>query len=249
MPDEFKKLRRGTDAPTMSDTATPGTATPGSFDTFLLDGEMPRLGDAPVLPPPAPIVQAESPRMMPAPDSMPALSMPEPALPAPSLPTPTAAPTAHGAAPAAADGSEPSHPMAHLMGGANQKSEAATWATELRAAKKRKAKRNKIIAAAVFVAIAAVVGPPLGKWLAAAVNEAGSTKSDEPAATTVPADSAPAASTPVATAPVSTVGGALGVVVDAPNQAEAVVADVNADANANVAVANSIVAPATTVAP
>lgn len=244
MPDEFKNLVRRTDAADMSDTATPG-----SLDSFLLDGEAPRLGSAPVLPPTQPVGQADA-GVPPAVDGA-APTLPTPSLPTPTLPT-VASAAPHAAAPAApadantpaAPAAEPRHPMAHLMPAKSQTSETSAWAAEIRAKQKAKARRTKIIVAVVFLALCAVVGPPLGKWLVNAINESGSTKSDEPAATvpatTVPATTAPAAATapaPVASAvPTTAPAGLLGL----PGQAEAAVGDVNAA---------DPIAPATTVAP
>jgi hypothetical protein len=77
--------------------------------------------------------------------------------------------------------------MAHLMPEKSKPTEASLRAAQLRAEKKAKARRTKIIVGIVMLAIAAVVGPPAFRWLADAVNEAGSTKTDEePATTSVP---------------------------------------------------------------
>lgn len=210
MPDGFKNVRRGTDAGHMSDTATPG-----SLDSFLLDGEAPRLGSAPVLPPAQPTALLEAPIgqagiCVPPPLDGAAPTLPTPSLPTPALPTTAPAAPHAAAAPAAAPSNasgpaaaaEPRHPMAHLMPAKSQPSETSAWAAELRAKQKAKARRTKIIMAVVFLAVCGVVGPPLGKWLVNAINESGSTKSDEPAAT-VPVTTAPAAAA-TATAPVPT---------------------------------------------
>lgn len=254
MPDGFKNVRRGTDAADMSDTATPGT-----LDSFLLDGEAPRLGSAPVLPPAQPTALLEAPIgqagiCVPPPLDGAAPTLPTPSLPTPALPT-TAPAAPHGAAATApsdssapAPAAEPRHPMAHLMPAKSQPSETSAWAAEIRAKQKAKARRTKIIMAVVFLAVCGVVGPPLGKWLVNAINESGSTKSDEPAATvpaaTMPASTVLAAATATAPVPTAAPGapatsapaGLLGL----PGQAEVVVGDVNA--------ANPV-APATTVAP
>lgn len=226
MPDEFKNLLRGTDAADMSDTATPG-----SLDPFLLDGDAPRLGGAPVLPPAGTVLPAAAPVAAAPPLEMP--SLPTPSLPTPSLPDPALAelPVMHEdtAATETAEPAEPRHPMAHLMPAKSQPSQSSVWAAELRAQKKAKARRTKIIASIVFVVVCAVVGPPLGTWLVNAINETGTTKTDEPATTTTPAapattaPAAVAATTPVGTAAPATAGGILGL----PDQAQSAVDGVN----------------------
>jgi hypothetical protein len=252
MPEGFKNVRRGTDAAGMSDTATPG-----SLDSFLLDGEAPRLGSAPVLPPAQPATPTETPvgqagMCAPTEPDDAAAALPQPTLPAPALPQvspaapPAGSPAAGADADAVAEGSaatEPRHPMAHLMPAKSQQSESAAWAAELRAKKKAKARRTKIIASVVFLAVCGVVGPPLGRWLVNAINESGSTKPDEPAAT-VPATTAPAATaTAPAPVPSSAPAGLLGL----PGQAEAAIGEVSA--TTPVAPEISPTVPAATVAP
>ncbi len=222
------------------------TAINGSLDAFLLDGDAPRLGATTPLPPAPSILDyeqlANEPGVFAAPPAAGSMLTPPRldaapvllALDGPSLPTSApkapAAPSAD--TPSTGDQSEqPAHPMAHLMPGKTQQNESSVWAAQLRAAKKKKARRIKIIAAVVFLAIAALVGPPLGKWLVNAINESGKTSTDEPAATVPagPATTAPAASattappatgsTPATSAPTGLLG--------LPGQATATVEQVN----------------------
>ena len=245
MPDGFKNLPGRTDAAGMSDTATNG-----SLDAFLLDGDAPRLGSAtPMVPPPA-VLDHEVRMAPPAAGALPAPGLgSEPVLlgPAgPSLPNPVPAapaPVVDTDQPGEPVDDEPRHPMAHLMPVKNKPNESSVWAAELRAKKKAKARRNKIIAGVVALAVTAAVGPPLGAWLVDAINESGSTKPDEPAATvpaTVPVTSAPAAAATVP--PTSAPAGILGL----PAQAQEVVAEVNAPDTAATAPAPT---PTTSAAP
>ena len=116
-----------------------------------------------------------------------------PSIPAPSLPSlPTTAPAAP-AAPAVvaetADAETPAtptpgdgeHPMAHLMGGKSAPSEASQRAAQLRAEKKAKAKKVKIYTAVGALAVSALAGPPLWSWFTNALDEAGSTSTEQPA--------------------------------------------------------------------
>lgn len=245
MPDEFKKNGVGTDAPTMRDSTT----NENPVDAFLIDGDMPRLA-APVLPQPAPAA-AGSPLLVtpdallapPPPGSAPLLIADSPSLPMPTLGAPvlsgagsTVDPSADGA-----DGTaEPRHPMAHLMPEKSKPTESSIRAAQLRAAKKAKARRTKIIVGVILLAITAVVGPPAFRWLADAVNEAGSTKTDEePTTTSVPDASttdtgAPTSSTPTGSTPASvpavseTVGsdGIVGLPDDAQDAVDATNADI-----------------------
>ncbi|HUF98880.1 MAG TPA: hypothetical protein VMM60_12195 [Ilumatobacter sp.] len=82
----------------------------------------------------------------------------------------------------------PQHPMAHLMPVRTKPTEAQQRANQLRAAKKKKSRRIKVVAVIATVAFGALAGPPLATWLVDAVNESGSTTNttDEPA----PADDA-----------------------------------------------------------
>ena len=111
---------------------------------------------------------------------------PAPAMPdaAPAAPiaaiTEVAADVAAEAEAEAAANASPHHPMAHLMPQKPEQTEAGRRAAEQRAAKKKKSKRIKIGLTIAFLVVAAVAGPPLGKWLANAVNEAGDTTPDEP---------------------------------------------------------------------
>lgn len=169
----------------MSDTAVNETDT---LSSFLLDGDAPRLASAapPAATAPsfadAPSHGAAGSPLLPAPslDQVPVLT----ALTGPSLPTAVPEPTLPTEGSSTAD-AEPAHPMAHLMP-MKQPSESSAWAAELRAAKKRKGRRIKIGLTVGFVAVAALLGPPLGSWLWNAINEAGDT-SPEPAATVAPA--------------------------------------------------------------
>lgn len=127
---------------------------------------------------------------------MPAPAVPAaaaPSIPAPALPTlPTSTPqvpasaasqleAATDAAPTqAAAGAE--HPMAHLMGSATKVSAASQRAAEMRAAKKAKAKKIKIGVAIGALVVTVAVGPPLWSWFTNALNESGTTSTEEPAA-------------------------------------------------------------------
>lgn len=225
------------------------TATNGSLDSFLLDGDAPRLGAAtPMQPSPSvldyELLAAEPPVAPPPPVSGSMLLPPridaEPvllALDGPSLPT--SAPKVPSAPSDSDDADEPRHPMAHLMPEQGSKSDSQVWAAQLRAAKKAKARKVKIVTAVVFLAVAALVGPPLGKWLVNAINESG-TSPAAPAATTVPAPTATtvpaAAATTVPVTPATTAApGVLGL----PGQATDAVNQVNGGATA----------PAASVAP
>lgn len=225
------------------------TVTNGSLDAFLLDGDTPRLGAAQPLQPSSSILDYEQLASEPNTDGTPPLPAPrrdaEPvllALAGPSLPSPfVASATDSDTDQAAAQ----RHPMAHLMPEKMKPNESSIRAAQIRAAKKSKARKKKALAAVVFLAVAAVVGPPLGKWLVDAINESGSTKSDEPtptvpaaAGTTTPG--APATSAPVAAAP-----GLAGL----PGAADAAVAAVNADAAGDLTGDSATTAPVTTVVP
>ncbi|MEO6570730.1 MAG: hypothetical protein ABIO83_04225 [Ilumatobacteraceae bacterium] len=79
-------------------------------------------------------------------------------------------------------GSAPEHPMAHLMPSKSKRNEASRKAAEIRAAQRAKARRTKWSIIAAMLVFTALVGPPTGKWLIDAINEAGSTSTvDEPA--------------------------------------------------------------------
>lgn len=239
MPDEFKKNRIGTDARTMRDSTT----NENPVEAFLIDGDMPRLA-APVLPQAAPaanptlLVTPDALLAPPPPGSAPLLMADTPALPTPMLAAPVLSGSSSASTESSDDGdgpAEPRHPMAHLMPEKSKPTEASLRAAQLRAEKKAKARRTKIIVGVVMLAFAAVVGPPAFRWLADAVNEAGSTKTDEEPATTsvpdastsdtttsdtgAPNSSAPAASTPGA-------GGIAGLPGDAQDAVDATNADV-----------------------
>jgi hypothetical protein len=181
MPLEFKKAATATDAPTMSDTVVEGDAS----NQFLLDGDPPRLGESqpvlPNLPPAAPFSDVDGGATMPVVSAV----LTDGAAPAlPTLPAPAVETSQPAAAPAPG---EPRHPMAHLMPEKLQPSEASIRAAEMRAAKKAKARKVKIGVAIVAVVFAAVVGPPVARWTIDAINEAGSTKPDEPEPSVTPA--------------------------------------------------------------
>ena len=170
---------RRADAVTVSDTVVNETT-----NAFLLDGEAPRLGtsSAPMLPnvPPASSFANV--------DSGPTLPLVSQVLTdgsSPALPTlPVAAPPTVATAelPSEVVSTEPRHPMAHLMPEKSKPSEASLRAAEARALKKKKAKKTKIIVSVCALVVTVLVGPPLVKWTINAVNEAGSTKKDEPTA-------------------------------------------------------------------
>jgi hypothetical protein len=237
MPARFKSRAMGTDAPIMSDTAVNDT-----LSSFLLDGDAPRLASAP--PPPN----------LPFPDVSLLAAAPAtaPLLPAPSLGevpllTALAGPSLPAVGPGAAlpgaetpADAESAHPMAHLM--RKQQSDSAAWATELRAAKKRKARKIKIGLIVGFLAVSALIGPPFGKWLWGAINEAGNT-APEPATTVAPtATSAPSAIEVSVPAPDAGANDAVGGLAGLPGAAEAAVAETNTDSA-------PAASPATTVAP
>lgn len=253
MPDEFKKKRRRTDARTMRDSTT----NENPVDAFLIDGDMPRLA-APVLPQATPAAQSTAllvtPEALfapPAPGSAPLLKADTPSLPMPVL----AAPVPSGSSPVASDDGEavvePRHPMAHLMPEKSKPTEASMRAAALRAEKKAKARRTKIIVGVVMLAFTAVVGPPAFTWLADAVNEAGSTKSDEPVVTSAPGTTtdsgAPTSSTPTGSTPGSIPAagdaGGLGGLAGLPGDAQDAVDATNADVTDATGITPTTVAP------
>jgi hypothetical protein len=71
--------------------------------------------------------------------------------------------------------------MAHLMPTKAMPNEASRHAAEIRAAQKAKSKKVKIGVIAGILVFTGVVGPPLGKWLVDAINEAGDTTVEQPA--------------------------------------------------------------------
>lgn len=206
MPRSLKIRASGTDARAMSDTAvTPGDeiATPNVPanipDGMFLDGEAPRLGSAPIIPP-APMGGAGIVTPTTGDGSVPVLPVVSPVLSGPTdarfaaqappvpdtdLPTlPTAGPvipssTEGEETPTAADDAEPRHPMAHLMPPKSKPTEASIRAAEQRAIKKAKAKKIKIAVAAGALVVGALAGPPFVSWLTNAVNETG--KIEQPA--------------------------------------------------------------------
>ncbi len=194
MPAGFKNGAWDTDARHMSETTlNDQPATP----SFMLDGEAPRLASAPLqmpsptmAPAPAPdAAQLAAPQLAAPPPGAPAMA---PALPSPMLPStsapqaavtlPTPAPPVPTSSDTAGDAdAQPAHPMAHLMPAKSKATEASRRAAEARAAKKAKAKKIKIATVAVFLVVAAVVGPPLFRWLSDAINQAGDTSTEQPA--------------------------------------------------------------------
>ena len=196
MPGSFKIRARLADAFTVSDTVVNETT-----NALLLDGDAPRLGtsSAPMLPnvpPPSSFTNVDSGPTLPlvsqvlTDGSTPTL----PTLPV-SAPTPTVPVTESTSA---AESGEPRHPMAHLMPEKIKPSEASIRAAEARALKKKKAKKVKIIVSICVVVVTAVVGPPLVEWTINAVNEAGSTKQDEPAEQPTPETGGDPQATPAA---------------------------------------------------
>jgi hypothetical protein len=157
---------------------------------FFLDGDIPRLANAPSAAPP-PSARSEFRPLAGLPDSDSIVDLPPPP-PSPVLPliSPVLTSSAgHANAPAASAGAgstdhqgestpapPPRHPMAHLMPDKVVPSESSIRAAQTRAARKAKAKRTKLIVAACMLVFTAVVGPPFWKWLTNALNEAGSTK-------------------------------------------------------------------------
>ena len=162
----------------MSDTVVNDSPTDGDPPTtngFFLDGEAPRLGAAPtiavppsehmpVAAPPAPVLLGDAPTL---PVVSPVLTPPTTTLPGNSTPDDSEHDDDSSA--------EPEHPMAHLMPSKSMPSEAGRRAAEIRAAQKAKSKKIKIGLIAGFMLVSAVLGPPLGKWLVDAINEAGDT--------------------------------------------------------------------------
>ena len=166
-PAVFKNRANGADSVVMSDTAAPGATTTTPDSSFFLDGTEPRLSTvpAPVAPPdraPAPSLPVVSPVLA---------SAEAPVLP--TLPTTSRATTPEESA-------TPHHAMAHLMPEKTTPSESSRRAAELRAAKKAKARKVKVGVVAGILAVSALAGPPLFRWLRDAVNESGRVSSDAP---------------------------------------------------------------------
>jgi hypothetical protein len=211
MPRRLKIRAAGTDAWAMSDTAvtpTNPTASPATSNGMLLDGEAPRLGSAPIIPP-APMGGAGTPTTTDPGTATPSASVISPVLSSeespmhadeprfatnapviseaemPTLPTaaPTAptAPTPTDTDAVPAEDAEPQHPMAHLMPSKSKPTEASIRAAEQRAIKKAKAKKIKIGVVVGALVVSALAGPPLVSWLTNAINESGSLNTDEPA--------------------------------------------------------------------
>jgi len=190
MPIVLKNRAPGTDDQAMSDLVvndSTDTAERPAPQAFFLDGEAPRLGNGPSMTPPpvatptefaAPPSEFATPQPM-SPTDGPTLPVVSPVLTAPALP----AGGAVSAAPPGDDASEstapPEHPMAHLMPAKSVPGEASRRAAEKRAIQKAKAKKIKIGVAAGMLVVTGLVGPPLGRWLVTAINEAGGTTSGE----------------------------------------------------------------------
>ena len=185
MPIVLKNRAPGTDDLAMSDLVvndSNDTAAPPATHAFFLDGEAPRLGTGPsVVPPPPPPSEFATQQPM-ATNDGPMLPTVSPVLTAPAVPVLPVV----GAVDAGSvddDASEttapPEHPMAHLMPAKSVPGEASRRAAEQRAIQKAKAKKIKIGVAAGVLVITALVGPPLGRWLVNAINEAGSTTAVE----------------------------------------------------------------------
>ena len=193
MPREFsfKYDRPNTDDVVMSDIVVndpPAGGAPAETNGMFLDGDAPRLASAPTIATPhserikpmspvaptAPTLPADAPTL---PVISPVLSSPA----TPLLPSPTTVAEQASTPDADAD-AEPEHPMAHLMPTRTMPTEASRRAAEKRAAHKAKGKKVKIGVISGMLIFTAVVGPPLGKWLVDAVNEAGDTSTvEEPA--------------------------------------------------------------------
>lgn len=202
----------------MSETFVEDTAgNDPSISSFLLDGEMPRLAPSMPIVPPQPLelsgLDGGPVAAFGAASGGPSPLLPAPAVTAvpvitdlagPSLPSvdlmAAAAAAAEQADAAAATSDEPRHPMAHLMPQKSKPTEASLRAAEARAAKKKKARKIKIAVLVGFLGVGVLVGPSIGKWFMNAINDAGKTKTEEPAATVAPATSAPATEASVAPA-------------------------------------------------
>lgn len=138
---------------------------------------------APMLPDAAPVLPTAASATPPTPamptgpslpDAAPVLTSDE----APVLPTPSAQANAPAGPNNDVDG-EPRHPMAHLMPAKSGPSEASQRAAEIRAAQKAKSKKIKIGIAVGSLVFLGVVGPPVYKWTANAINEAGNTSTED----------------------------------------------------------------------
>jgi hypothetical protein len=178
------------DAPRLGHFAAQAPA-PDARPTPMLDVQG-RLEPAPDLPAPtagpgapipapvteAPILPTSSPNVAPQPAHA---APPAPVTEAPILPTssPNVAPAPADSAEIQAEADEPRHPMAHLMPEKSKPSEASIRAAEIRAAQKAKSRKIKIGIAVGSIALAALVGPPVFKWTADAINEAGNTSTED----------------------------------------------------------------------
>lgn len=178
-------------------------ATVPTAPTLSLDGELPRLGTATLTAPPpesdAPLVGAgptgTAGLALPSLPTAPSVAPSQPGTAHPSaapagldvagLPTLPSAPPARTEATESAPEGGPAttvdHPMAHMMPPKASPSEASRKAAEIRAAKKAKGRKVKIGVAVGAIVIAVVVGPPLFRWFGNAINEAGSTSTEQPA--------------------------------------------------------------------
>jgi hypothetical protein len=151
---------------------------------LMLDGDLPRLATEPSAAPPPELRHQtgdlEGTIVMP--DDAPVLPLISPVLTAPGIQAvpsgdqtddDTTSPTTEQTD--ATENGQAEHPMAHLMPVKSLPTEASRRAAEQRAIKKAKAKKIKIGVAAGALVFSAVVGPPLGKWLVDAINDAGDT--------------------------------------------------------------------------
>jgi hypothetical protein len=164
-PTVFKNRANGADSVVMSDTAAHGATTTTPDSSFFLDGTAPRLSTG----------QPTRPDRAPAP-SLPVVSPVLASAESPVLPTlPATSP-----ATTPAESAAPHHAMAHLMPEQTAPSESSRRAAEIRAAKKAKARKVKIGVVAGVLAVSALAGPPLFRWLRDAVNESGRVSSDAP---------------------------------------------------------------------
>jgi hypothetical protein len=162
MPDDVAGLPTLPEAGAIAPSFAPGQAEPiGPLAPAGLD-----LPDLPSLPTVAPVLA--EPTGLPAPDADHHQRATAPADTADDTLAAPAAPT-NG------------HPMAHLMGTNTPPSEASRKAAEIRAAKKAKARKVKIGVAIGALVVGVAVGPPLFRWLNNAINEAGSTSTEQPA--------------------------------------------------------------------
>lgn len=138
---------------------------------------LPAANAAPVATPPAPATVAPARQFAPDPDldvaSLPTLPQAGPVVSVfESIDELTDQVVAADAAPTG------KHPMAHLMPARSKPTEASIKAAEIRATKKAKAKKVKILVVIGALIVTALVGPPFVSWLTGAINEAGDTSTE-----------------------------------------------------------------------